>query len=133
MDRQAHPRHDIQEEEAALKKALRDREGRRRKKAAPFYLKAIKWTVGLALVAGVVYFVSQNAGVAFDERAIGVVNFSDLSPAGRKKALRAANDARCSCGCGLGLAECVSTDKTCPIREGNIERIRTMVREASAL
>ena len=36
-------------------------------------------------------------------------------------------------GCGLGLAECVSTDKTCPIRESNIERIRTMVRNASPL
>ena len=119
-----------------MKKTVKDQERRRRREkrqAAPLYLRAVKWTVGLALVAGVVYFVSQNAGVAFDERAIGVVNFSDLSPAGRKKALRAANDARCSCGCGLGLAECVSTDKTCPIREGNVERIRTMVRDASSL
>ena len=116
-----------------MKKNARDQERRRRQQAAPFYLKAIKWTVGLALVAGIVYFISQNAGVAFDERAIGVVNFSDLSSKGKKTALKAANEARCSCGCGLGLAECVSTDKTCPIREGNIERIRTMVRDASNL
>jgi len=116
-----------------VKKTTRDQERRRRQKAAPFYLKAIKWTVSLALVAGVVYVISQNAGVAFDERAIGVVNFSDLSAKGKKTALKAANEARCSCGCGLGLAECVSTDKTCPIREGNIERIRTMVRDASNL
>jgi hypothetical protein len=116
-----------------VKKNARDQERRRRQKAAPFYLKAIKWTVGLALVAGVGYFISQNAGVAFDERAIGVVNFSDLSPKGKKTALKAANEARCSCGCGLGLAECVSTDKTCPIRDGNIERIRTMVRDAGNL
>ena len=106
---------------------------RRRKKAAPFYRNALKWTLGLALTAGIVYAVTQSAGVPFDERAIGVVNFSDLSPKGRKAALKEANTARCSCGCGLGLAECVSTDKTCPIRESNIERIRTMVRNASDL
>jgi hypothetical protein len=116
-----------------LKKSVRDQERRRREKAAPFYLKALKWTIGLALAAGVVYLVSQYSGVPYDERAIGVVNFSDLSPKGRRTALKAANDARCSCGCGLGLAECVSTDKTCPIREGNIERIRAMVRNASDL
>jgi hypothetical protein len=116
-----------------VKKTVREKERRRRKKAAPFYFKALKWTIGLALAAGVVYVVSQYSGVPYDERAIGVVNFSDLSPKGRRTALKAANDARCSCGCGLGLAECVSTDKTCPIRESNIERIRTMVRDASDL
>jgi hypothetical protein len=114
-----------------VKKAAKDQERRRRK--APLYVKAIKWTVGLALAAGVVYVVSQSAGVPFDERAIGAVNFSDLSPKGRKTALRAANQARCTCGCGLGLAECVATDKTCPIRESNLERIRAMVRDASQL
>ena len=116
-----------------MKKTIRDQERRRRQKGAPFYVKALKWTIGLGLAAGVVYLASQYSGVPYDERAIGVVNFSDLSPTGRKTALRAANDARCSCGCGLGLAECVSTDKTCPIRESNIERIRTMVRDASDL
>jgi hypothetical protein len=120
-----------------LKKAVRDNKQdkarRRRQQAAPFYLKTLKWTIGLGLAAGVVYFVSQYSGVPYDERAIGVVNFSDLSAKGRRTALKAANDARCSCGCGLGLAECVSTDKTCPIRESNIERIRAMVRDASDL
>ena len=119
-----------------MKKAAREerhKKGRRRRTAAPFYLKALKWTLGLALTAGIVYAVAQSAGVPFDERAIGVVNFSDLSPKGKKAALKEANSARCSCGCGLGLAECVSTDKTCPIRESNIERIRTMVRNASDL
>jgi hypothetical protein len=116
-----------------LKKTVRDQERRRRKKAAPFYLKAIKWSIGIALAAGVVYVVSQSSDVPYNERAIGVVNFSDLSPKGKKAALKAANDARCSCGCGLGLAQCVSTDKTCPIRESNIERIRSMVRDASDL
>jgi hypothetical protein len=114
-----------------VKKQVKAQERRRRK--APLYLKAIKWAVGLALVAGIGYVVSQSDSVPYDEHAIGVVNFSDLSKAGRKTALKAANEARCSCGCGLGLAECVSTDKTCPIREGNIERIKTMVRDASQL
>ena len=116
-----------------MKKPVRDQERRRRRKAAPFYLKAIKWIAGLGLAAGIVYAVSQTAGVPFDERAIGVVNFSDLSAKGKKTALRAANEARCTCGCRLGLAECVSTDKTCPIREPNIERIRAMVRDAGNL
>jgi hypothetical protein len=116
-----------------VKKAVKDQERRRRRKASPPYLKAIKWTVGLALVGGIGYAVSQSSGVPFDEKAIGVVNFSDLSPTGKKTALRAANAARCTCGCGLGLAECVSTDKTCPIREGNIDRIKTMVRDAGNL
>jgi len=116
-----------------VKKKVREDERRRRRKGAPLYVKAVKWIVGLGLVAGVAYVVSQSAGVAYDERAIGVVNFSDLSATGKKTALRAANAARCTCGCGLGLAEGVSTDMTCPIREGNIERIKTMVREASDL
>jgi len=116
-----------------VKKAARAQEQRRRRKGAPLYLKAIKWTAGLALAAGIVYAVSQSAGVPFNEKAIGVVNFDNLSATGKKTALRAANAARCSCGCGLGLAECVSTDKSCPIREGNIERIKTMVRDASSL
>ena len=116
-----------------MKKAVKNQERRRRRKAAPLYLKAIKWIVGLGLAAGIVYVVSQSAGVPFDERAIGVVNFSDLTAKGKKTALKEANAARCSCGCGLGLAECIATDKTCPIREGNIERVRTMVRNAGNL
>ncbi len=116
-----------------MKKPSKDQERRRRRKAAPRYLKILKWTVGLAVFLGVGYVVTQYTGVAYDERAIGVVNFSNLSPAGKKTALRAANAARCSCGCGLGLAECVSTDMTCPIREGNIDRIKEMVRDAGQL
>jgi hypothetical protein len=77
-----------------------------------------------------VYAFSQNSGVAYDENAIGVVDFSSLTPEEKREALQAANRARCSCSCGLGLAQCVATDATCPIREPNIERIRAMVREA---
>jgi hypothetical protein len=88
--------------------------------------------VGLALAALVVYGISQTSGVPYDEDDIAVVNFSDLTPAAKRNALRAANRARCTCGCGLGLAQCVATDSTCPIRQSNIERIRTMVREAGS-
>jgi hypothetical protein len=116
-----------------LKKAARQGERRRRSKAASFFVRALTWTIGLGLAAGLVYVISQSAGVPYDERAIGVVNFSDLSPKAKKAALKAANEARCSCGCRLGLAECVSTDKTCPIRESNIEKIRGMVRDAGDL
>ena len=72
-------------------------------------------------------------GVAYGEREIGVVNFSDLSSSGKRSALKAANLARCTCGCGMTLAQCVATDSTCPVRESNIDRIKTMVKEAATL
>jgi hypothetical protein len=31
------------------------------------------------------------------------------------------------------LAQCVATDSTCPVRDGNIDRIRTMVKDAAQL
>jgi hypothetical protein len=78
----------------------------------------------------VVYVVSQMSGVAFTDQDIKVVDFSNLTSKGKRSALQAANEARCPCGCGLGLAQCVATDSTCPIREENIERIKKMVRSA---
>ena len=92
--------------------------------------KAAKWLVGLAVVGLVVYAVSQGSGVAYGEREIGVVSFSGLTPDEKQEALEAANSARCTCGCGLTLAGCVSTDLTCPVREDNIQTIRKMVRTA---
>jgi len=74
---------------------------------------------------------SEISGVAYNERAIKVVDFSSLTSAQKHTALVAANNARCTCGCGMGLAQCVATDSTCPIREPNIEKIRTMVRDAA--
>jgi hypothetical protein len=102
--------------------------GRRPK--ARRYMKTVKWAAVAAVVAGVGYGVSQLGGVAYNEDAIKVVDFSELNPAQKRSALQAANGARCSCGCGLALAECVATDSTCPIRETNIDRIKAMVREA---
>ena len=81
-------------------------------------------------MALVFYLIAQSSGVAYGEDDIGVVNFSELAPTEKRTALEAANSARCTCGCGMTLAQCVATDMTCPVREDNIQRIRTMVREA---
>ena len=90
------------------------------------------WIVVAALAGAAGYAVSQMSGVAFDEDDIKVVNFQGLNSTQKDHALEAANAARCTCGCGLGLAQCVSTDPNCPIREGNIDRIKGMVRQALA-
>ena len=76
------------------------------------------------------FAISQNAGVPFDDQDIGVVSFSGLTSGEKRSALQAANRARCTCGCGMSLAQCVATDMTCPVRERNIESVRAMVREA---
>jgi hypothetical protein len=70
--------------------------------------------------------------IAYDEDDIVAVSFSGLSDGQKRDALEAANAARCTCGCGMTLAQCVSTDMTCPIRDSNIEKIKTMVRTAMA-
>ena len=101
----------------------------RRKKSSPL-LKALIWIAVLGIGALVVYGASQVTGVAYGENAIAVVSFSDLNASEKRSALKAANRARCTCGCGMALAQCVATDSTCPVRESNIDRIRTMVREA---
>jgi hypothetical protein len=88
------------------------------------------WIGALSLTAGFLYVVSENAGVPYDDRAIAVVDFSSLESKAKKSVLQAANRARCACTCGLQLAQCVATDSTCPIRNENIERIKTMVRQA---
>ena len=102
----------------------------RRKRASGPVVRLVKWAGAIAGVALVVYAVSQTAGVAYGEKDIGVVNFSELTPTEKRTALEAANSARCTCGCGMTLAQCVSTDMACPVREDNIQSIRTMVRDA---
>ena len=92
--------------------------------------KVLVWAAVLSLAAGFIYVVSENAGVPYDERAIAVVDFSSLDAKAKKTALQAANRARCTCTCGMQLAQCVATDSTCPIRAQNIEKIKSMVREA---
>lgn len=110
-------------------KSHRQSAARKKKAQASKY---VTWAVVALIVGAIGFGISQMSNIAFDEEDIAVVNFSGLSDGQKQKALEAANAARCTCGCGLGLAQCVSTDPACPIREGNIERIRTMVRQAQA-
>jgi hypothetical protein len=83
-------------------------------------------------VALVVYGVSQMSRIAYGERELAMIDFSDLSPAQKRAALEEANEARCTCGCGMTLAQCVVTDSTCPMRSDHIDRIRGMVSRARA-
>ena len=101
----------------------------RRKRSTPL-AKAIAWIAALGGVAVLIYAVMQMSGVRYDEDAIKVVSFANLNESQKRSALVAANEARCDCGCGMTLAQCVSTDMTCPVRTDNIDRIRTMVRDA---
>jgi hypothetical protein len=113
-----------------LKKQARDAERRRRRPSS--LGRILRWTLGLALVALAAYGISQYSGVPWDEEDIRVVDFSSLSPSAKRTALRRANNARCTCGCGMNMAQCVAIDSTCPIRDKNIDAIRTMVREAGS-
>jgi hypothetical protein len=90
----------------------------------------VRWTIGLSVVALIVFGLSQMSNIAFDEGDIAVVDFSDLTSDQKQTALEAANTARCTCGCGMTLAQCVATDSTCPVRQPNIDRIKGMVTEA---
>jgi hypothetical protein len=112
-------------------KAKLPKKGQPRRKNARLAKKAIKWCVGLAIVALLGYGISQMSGVAYGADDIKVVDFSSLRPDQQTTALKAANQARCVCGCGMTLAQCVATDSTCPVREGNIGRIRKMVEAAA--
>lgn len=94
--------------------------------------KLLIWMVAIAGVAAVVYGISLTSGVAYDDADLVAVDFSELDRTEKRTALQAANRARCSCGCGMTLAQCVATDSTCPLRTGNISRIRTMVEQAAA-
>ncbi len=90
----------------------------------------IRWTIGLAIVGAIGYAATTMSFIPYDEDDIKVVRFDDLDSKQKRTALESANAARCTCGCGMTLAQCVSTDMSCPVREPNIERIKTMVQEA---
>src|SRR5207249_2435541 len=90
----------------------------------------VTWIAAAGMAGLAIYGLSQMSSIAYTERDLGVVDFSSLDAKQTKAALEAANRARCTCGCGLTLAQCVATDSTCPIREGNIDRIKVMVEEA---
>jgi len=74
---------------------------------------------------------SSRGSKSWAQAEIKVVDFSGLDATQKHSALEAANAARCTCGCGMTLAQCVATDSTCPIREDNVAHIRRLVDQAS--
>jgi hypothetical protein len=111
-----------------MKRASGTKAGRR--KPARSIPPIVTWLGVAAGIALLVWGIARTSGVAYTDKDIAVVSFSALTTSERRTALQAANRERCSCGCGMTLAQCVSTDMTCPLREQNIQSIRTMVREA---
>ena len=101
-----------------------------RRRAARRSSRLLTWTVAIGAVALVVYGVSHMSTIAYGERQLTMIDFSDLSPAQKQAALEEANEARCTCGCGMTLAQCIVTDPTCPMRTDHIDRIRGMVARA---
>jgi hypothetical protein len=91
----------------------------------------ITWLLAASIVGLAGFALSQMSGIAYTEREIRVVDFSSLTARQKRTALEAANTARCNCGCGMGLAQCVATDSTCPIRDANIDKITSMVHDAA--
>ena len=98
----------------------------------PWRSRLLKWLAVVGVLGLAAYGVSQMSSIAYTEKDIRVVDFSSLDSRQKKTALVAANEARCTCGCGMTLAQCVATDSTCPLRDGNIVRIQAMVEKASA-
>jgi hypothetical protein len=84
----------------------------------------------LAAIGGILYGLARSPNIAYTERQLSDVDFTSLTAAQKRAALVEANGARCTCGCGMGLAQCVATDTTCPLRTGNITKIRGMVQKA---
>jgi hypothetical protein len=74
---------------------------------------------------------SKRSNIAYGDAEIKVIDFSGLDAKQKRGALEAANAARCTCGCGMTLAQCAATGSTCPIRENNVERIKNLVNDAA--
>ena len=91
----------------------------------------LTWIVVAGVAGLAAYGISKMSTVAYGAAEIKVVDFSGLDSTQKRHALEAANAARCTCGCGMTLAQCVATDSTCPVREDNIAQIRRIVDQAS--
>lgn len=88
------------------------------------------WIGVLAVVGGIFYGLANTSGIAYGERQLTAIDFTSLNNDQKRAALVEANADRCTCGCGMTLAQCVATDMTCPVRESNITKIRGMVQRA---
>lgn len=67
----------------------------------------------------------------YTDRSMPEVDFTALNADQKKTVLENINAEYCICGCSLTLAQCVVTDSTCPIRNGNIAKIQSKVNEAA--
>jgi hypothetical protein len=88
------------------------------------------WLLVLAGIGGVIYALANTSAIVYGERQLAVIDFTSLNEDQKHATLVEANGRRCTCGCGMTLAQCVSTDMTCPIRTDNITTIRAMVQKA---
>ena len=84
----------------------------------------------LAVVGGILYGLASSSSITYNERHLPDIDFTSLNAGQKRAALVEANADRCTCGCGMALAQCVATDMTCPVRTGNITKIRGMVQKA---
>lgn len=84
----------------------------------------------IAAVGGLIYALARSPSIAYNERDLTDIDFTLLNADQKRAALVEANADRCTCGCGMALAQCVATDMTCPVRAGNITKIRGMVQKA---
>jgi hypothetical protein len=109
-----------------------DKQARKRKRTAARRTTLLTWAAIVGALGLVAYGLSQMSGIAYTDKHIAVVDFSDMTPAQKNAALREANTDRCTCGCGMTLAQCVATDSTCPVRVTNIDKIKAMVTKARA-
>jgi hypothetical protein len=99
-----------------------------RKSAAP---KLVRWIVIAGAVGLIGYGLSHMSNVAYGEAEIKVVDLSGLDATQKRGVLETANAQRCTCGCGMTLAQCIATDSTCPIRQDNVDKLKTMVQNAA--
>lgn len=84
----------------------------------------------LAVIGGIIYGLARSPNIRYSERDLPDIDFTLLNADQKRTALTEANADRCTCGCGMALAQCVATDMTCPVRTGNITKIRGMVQKA---
>lgn len=101
-----------------------------KRRAARRSSRLLTWAVVIGVLALVVYGVSQMSNIAYSDKDLAMIDFSNLNPKEKRTALEEANSARCPCGCGMTLAQCVATDGTCPLRNGHIDLIKGMVARA---
>ncbi len=104
---------------------------KQRPKRSAWRASLLKWIIVAGALGLAGYGVSQMSNVAYGEAEIKVVDFSGLDAKQKRGVLEAANAARCNCGCGMTMAQCIATDSTCPIRETNVDKLKAMVNDAA--